>query len=68
MSYYGLHMFSGKLNAEGFISTFENGLKDWIRTEFLNHRIVLDGAPAHTPFKTRRYLMINHINQFKLLY
>ena len=34
-----------KLNAEGFISIFENGLKDCIRTQFPGHRIVLDGAP-----------------------
>ena len=58
-------LFKGKLNSPSFINILDGSIIPFIRNNFNNHRFMMDGAPSHTAFKTRRHLMINHINYFK---
>jgi hypothetical protein len=62
----GAILFKGKLNSPGFINILDMAIIPFITNNFTAHRFIMDGAPCHTAYKTKRHLIANHINQFKV--
>ena len=48
ISWHGIIIFEGKINAEGFIEVLKNGCLPFIRQVLLDHPFMLDSDPKHT--------------------
>ena len=51
ISWHGIIIFEGKMNAEGFIEVLENGCLPFIRQVLLDHPFMLDSDPKHTSWR-----------------